>query len=89
MLDGSSHVAGFIDFRDEFHILNALADGGSHLVCVNDSGVRLPLRTFGEEIVILRKKDFVLEKLEVPDWPLDPMPELPRMTPPPLPPKSR
>ena len=31
-------------------------------------------------------KDFILEKLEVPDWPLDPMPKLPRMTPPPLPP---
>jgi hypothetical protein len=31
-------------------------------------------------------KEFVLEKLEVPDWPLDPMPKLPRMTPPPLPP---
>jgi hypothetical protein len=30
-------------------------------------------------------KDFVLEKLEVPDWPLD----LPRMTPRPLPPESR
>jgi hypothetical protein len=33
-------------------------------------------------------KEFVLEKLEVPDWPLDPMPKLPRMTPPPLPPES-
>ena len=31
-------------------------------------------------------KDFILEKLEVPDWPLDPMPKLPRLTPPPLPP---
>jgi hypothetical protein len=31
-------------------------------------------------------KDFVLEKLEVPDWPLDPMPKPPRQTPPPLPP---
>jgi hypothetical protein len=31
-------------------------------------------------------KEFVLEKLEVPDWPLDPMPKLARMTPPPLPP---
>jgi DNA polymerase III delta prime subunit len=31
-------------------------------------------------------KEFVLEKLAVPDWPLDPMPKLPRMTPPPLPP---
>ena len=28
-------------------------------------------------------KDFVLEKLEVPDWLLDPMPKLPRTTPPP------
>ena len=34
-------------------------------------------------------KEFVLEKLEVPDWPLDPMPKLPRKTPPPLPPESR
>jgi hypothetical protein len=33
-------------------------------------------------------KEFVLEKLEVPDWPLDPVPRLPRMTPPPLPPES-
>jgi hypothetical protein len=33
-------------------------------------------------------KEFVLEKLEVPDWPLDPMPKLPRKTPPPLPPES-
>jgi hypothetical protein len=31
-------------------------------------------------------KDFVLETLQVPDWPLDSMPKLPRMTPPPLPP---
>jgi hypothetical protein len=31
-------------------------------------------------------KDFVLEKLEGPDWPLDPMPKLPRMTSAPLPP---
>ena len=31
-------------------------------------------------------KEFVLEKLEVLDWPLDPMPKLPRMTRPPLPP---
>jgi hypothetical protein len=34
-------------------------------------------------------KEFVLEKLEVPDWPLDPMPKLPRMTLPALPPESR
>ena len=34
-------------------------------------------------------KEFVLEKLEVPNWPLDPTPQLPRMTPPPLPPESR
>jgi hypothetical protein len=33
-------------------------------------------------------KEFVLEKLEVPDWPLDPMPKLPRKTPPPLPPEA-
>lgn len=33
-------------------------------------------------------KEFVLDKLEVPDWPLDPMPKLPRTTPPPLPPQS-
>jgi hypothetical protein len=33
-------------------------------------------------------KEFVLEKLEVPDWPLDPMPKLPRTTPPSLPPES-
>jgi len=33
-------------------------------------------------------KEFILEKLEVPDWPLDPMPKLPRTTPPPLPPQS-
>ena len=33
-------------------------------------------------------KEFVLEKLEVPDWPLDAMPKLPRKTPPPLPPES-
>jgi hypothetical protein len=32
-------------------------------------------------------KEFVLEKLEVPDWPLDRMPKLPRKTPP-LPPES-
>ncbi len=34
-------------------------------------------------------KDFFLEKLEVPDWSLDPMPKLPRMTAPRLPPESR
>jgi hypothetical protein len=33
-----------------------------------------------------RLRDFVLEKLEVPDWPIDPMPKLPRMAAPPLPP---
>lgn len=33
-------------------------------------------------------KEFVLEKLEVPDWPLDHMPKLPRKTPPPLPPDA-
>jgi hypothetical protein len=33
-------------------------------------------------------KDFVLKKLEVPDWTLDRMPKLPRKTPPPLPPES-
>ena len=33
-------------------------------------------------------KEFVLEKLEVPDWPLDRLPKLPRKTPPPLPPES-
>jgi hypothetical protein len=34
VLDAPCHVAGFIDFRDEFQVLNTLADGGSHLMCV-------------------------------------------------------
>ena len=40
VLDASCHVAGFIDFRHEFQVLNALADCGSHLMCVNESEKR-------------------------------------------------
>jgi hypothetical protein len=37
VLDASRNVAGFIDVRNEIQVLNTLADGGSHLMCVNES----------------------------------------------------